>query len=31
MIAEMLGFIIVIGLCCIPAGIIVLLNKKGVK
>lgn len=31
MLGEMLGFVIVIGLCSLPAGIIVLLNKRGKK
>ena len=29
MIGEMLGVILVIGLCSIPAGIIALLDKRG--
>lgn len=28
MIAEMIGFIVVIGVCCIPAGIIYLMDRK---
>lgn len=29
MIGEILGFIVTIGLCSLPAGIVVLLNKRG--